>query len=222
LPLSQALCVGELMPKGEATRSRILDTAMQMASRDGLDGLTIGALSEALSLSKSGLFAHFGSKEALQLAVLEHTRGKFAAHLEPRIQGIAKGLPALSAFMQAWLDWAASSSLPAGCPILGATFELEAREGPARDYLLRLHGDVRTHLSGILQDAMRAGHLGRDTDVAQLIFELRGIVLAFHEALHVSRSSHARTYANRALAAALGRYTTVVPSKAKRPAARRG
>ena len=92
------------------------------------------------STHTAGLFAHFGSKEALQLAVLEHTRGRFAAHLEPRMRGVAKGVPTLKAFMHAWLDWVASSDLPAGCPILGATFELEVRDGPARDFLVKLHG----------------------------------------------------------------------------------
>jgi AcrR family transcriptional regulator len=208
------------MSKGEATRSRILDRAMQLASRDGLDGLTIGSLSEELSLSKSGLFAHFGSKEALQLAVLEHTRGRFAAHLKPYLHGIAKGLPMLQAFVQAWLDWVASSDLPAGCPLLGATFELEARDGPAREYLIKVHGDSRLRLTGMIQDAVDAGQLERELDVAQLIFELRGIVLAFHEALHVIRSNQARSRANRAISALVSRHTPASPARVVRGKAR--
>lgn len=210
------------MSKGEVTRSRILHTAMQLASRNGLEGLTIGSLSEALSLSKSGLFAHFGSKEALQLAVLEYTRGRFAAHLEPRMRGVAKGLPALTAFVQAWLDWVASSDLPAGCPILGATFELEARDGPARDFLVKLHGDSRARLTVVVQDAIAAGQLDRDIDAAQFIFEMRGIVMAFHEEFHVLHSTHARTRANRALAALLGRNATCALPKAARAHAKAG
>lgn len=201
------------MSKGETTRSRILDRAMQLASRDGLDGLTIGSLSEELALSKSGLFAHFGSKEALQLAVLEHTRGRFATHLGPYLRDIGKGLPMLLAFARAWLDWVASSELPAGCPLLGAAFELEAREGPAREYLLKLHGDSRLRLTGMIQDAVDAGQLARNLDVAQLIFELRGIVLAFHEALHVTHSPHARARADRAISALVGRFTPAPPSR---------
>jgi AcrR family transcriptional regulator len=208
------------MSKGEATRSRILDQAMQLASRDGLDGLTIGTLSEALSLSKSGLFAHFGSKEALQLAVLEHTLGRFAAHLRPYLQGAAKGLPTLLAFMQALLDWVASSELPAGCPILGATFELEARDGPVREFLVKVHGDSRVRMTSMVQEAVDAGQLDRDLDVAQLIFELRGIVLAFHETLHVTRSAQARTRANRAVAALLDRYAGPRPARPVRGKAR--
>jgi AcrR family transcriptional regulator len=200
------------MSKGEVTRSRILDMAMQLASRNGLDGLTIGSLSEALSLSKSGLFAHFGSKDALQVAVLEHTRGRFVAHLEPRMRGAGIGLPMLTAFMQAWLDWVASADLPAGCPIMGATFELEARDGPARDFLIKLHGDYRARLTGIVHDAIAAGQLARDFDVAQLSFELRGLVLAFHEELHVLSITQARTHANRALVALLARHATSTPA----------
>jgi AcrR family transcriptional regulator len=205
------------MSKGEATRSRILDRAMQLASRDGLDGLTIGSLSEELSLSKSGLFAHFGSKEALQLAVLKHTLDRFAAHLGPYVQGAAKGLPTLLAFMQALLDWVASADLPAGCPILGATFELEAREGPVREFLVKVHGDSRVRMTSMVQEAVDAGQLDRALDVAQLIFELRGVVLAFHEALHVSRNPQARTRASRAVAALVKRHSSALPSR-RRPA----
>jgi AcrR family transcriptional regulator len=179
-------------------------------------GLTIGALAGELSLSKSGLFAHFGSKEALQLAVLEHARGRFAAHLEPRLRGTVPGLASLRAFMHAWLDWIASSHLPAGCPILGATFELEARQGPPRDFLVKLHGDARVRLSGFVEAAVKSGHVARGTDVAQLIFELRGIALAFHEELHVMRSPQARTHADRAIASLLQRCTPLPASNRRR------
>ena len=208
------------MSKGEATRSRILDAAMQLASRDGLDGLTIGALSDTLSLSKSGLFAHFGSKEALQLAVLDHARARFRAHVEPRLRAVAPGLPSLHAFMLAWLDWIASSDLPAGCPILGATFELEAREGPPRDFLLKLNGDARTRLTGLIEAAVAAGQLARGIDVGQIIFELRGIALSFHEELRVVRSQHARTHAERALGELLLRHASRT-DKRQRPARRK-
>jgi AcrR family transcriptional regulator len=204
------------MSKGDATRSRILDAAMQLASRDGLDGLTIGALSGALSLSKSGLFAHFGSKEALQLAVLEHARARFAAHLEPRMREVAPGLPSLRAFMHAWLDWIASSHLPAGCPILGATFELEARHGPPRDFLVRLHGDARARLTSFIDAAQVAGQLAPGIDVAQLVFELRGIALAFHEELHVMRGQQARAHADRALAGLVQRHAPATPPNRRR------
>lgn len=189
---------------------------MQLASRDGLEGLTIGSLSDALSLSKSGLFAHFGSKEALQLAVLEHARDRFSAHLAPYLDGVAKGLPTLQALVQALFDWVALPELPAGCPILGATFELEAREGPLREFLVKVHGDSRARMSSMVQEAVDAGHLDRDLDVVQFIFELRGIVLAFHETLHVSRSPQARTRANRAIAALVKRHAPA--SATRRPA----
>jgi AcrR family transcriptional regulator len=208
------------MSKGEVTRSRILDVAMQIASRTGLDGLTIGSLAEALSLSKSGLFAHFGSKEALQVAVLEHTRERFGALVATRLHGQARGIATLRAFVQAWLDWIASPDLPAGCPILGATFEFEAREGPTRDLLVRMQKTTSERLTAMIQGAIDAGDLPRDLDIPQMIFELRGITLAFHQELHIARNPGARSHADHALAALFAR-STPAPSKKSRSAATR-
>lgn len=200
------------MSKGELTRGRILDAAMRLASGSGLDGLTIGLLSDKLSLSKSGLFAHFGSKEALQLAVLEHTRSCFVEHIRPYIRGTAKGLATLRAYVRGWLDWIASPHLPAGCPILGATFELEARAGATRDYVVDLQRASRERLASMVQDAIAAGELPKATDVAQFVFDLRGITLAFHQELHLADNSNARTHADRAVAALIERYTSA-PAK---------
>jgi AcrR family transcriptional regulator len=203
------------MSKGDLTRSRILDQAMHLASRSGLDGLTIGSLSEALSLSKSGLFAHFGSKEALQVAVLQHTRARFGAHLEPRMRGAGKGLGALRAFARAWLDWLSLPELPAGCPLLGAGFELEAREGEPRDFLIKSHKDLRERVASMVRDAMDAGELRRNADTAQILFELRGITLAFHHELHVMRSPTAREHAEHAVSALLKRYAAEKPKRSR-------
>jgi AcrR family transcriptional regulator len=196
------------MSKGELTRGRILDAAMRLASGSGLDGLTIGLLSDKLSLSKSGLFAHFGSKEALQLAVLEHTRARFVEHVEPYVRSTTKGLATLRAYVRAWLDWIASPHLPAGCPILGATFELEAREGATRDYIVNLQRASRERLATMVQDAIAVGELPNATDVTQFIFELRGITLAFHQELHLADNTSARTHADRAIAALIERWAT--------------
>jgi AcrR family transcriptional regulator len=209
------------MSKGELTRRRILDVAMQVASRAGLDGLTIGSLSEALSLSKSGLFAHFGSKEALQVAVLEHTLARFVEHLAPRLRGVAMGVPMLRVYVAAWLDWIASPELPAGCPILGATFEIEAREGPPRDFVIQLHTNSRQRLAEIVQGAIDAGELVEKTDISQVIFELRGITLAFHQELHVLRNPAAREHANKAFSALLERYLRSEKSTAQGDGTRR-
>jgi len=206
------------MSKGDLTRSRILEEAMHLASRDGLDGLTIGSLSDALSLSKSGLFAHFGSKEALQLAVLEHTRARFGVLLVARMHRVAKGLASLRAFVNAWLDWIALPELPAGCPILGASFELEAHEGSLRDFVVKLQRESRDRMAAIVRDAVDAGELRKAVDVAQIVFELRGITLAFHQELHVMRSPSAREHAERAVCALLERHSVDRPEPASQRA----
>ena len=155
-----------------------------------------------------------------RLAVLEHTRARFGAHLEPYLRGRAKGLATLRAFVNAWLDWIALPELPPGCPILGASFELEAREGPPRDFLVKLQRDSRERMATMVQDAVDAGELGKTTDISQLVFELRGITLAFHQELHVMRSPTARDHAMRAVSALLERYSTEKPKGRSRARAR--
>src|SRR5206468_5300187 len=129
------------MSKGERTHTAILDRATGLASQLGLTGLTIGALADDLRLSKSGLFAHFQSKEALQIAVLDHAAQRFAetvvrpALLEPR------GVPRMQALFDRWVAWERDEALPGGCIFVAATAELDDRPGPARDRLVALQRD---------------------------------------------------------------------------------
>lgn len=197
------------MSKGELTRTRILDQAVVLASRLGLEGLSLGVLAEALDLSKSGLYAHFRSKEALNLAVLEHTKMRHLEHAAPYLEGKAQGLDELRAFLMAWLDWVASPNLPAGCPILGASFELEDRDGPAREYLVNLTRASRAYLASLLKRAIATGELRPDLPVEQVLFEIRGITLSFHIEYRLLRESAARKRADTAIASLLERYATV-------------
>src|SRR5258706_6219006 len=123
--------------KGERTRSVILDRAAGLASESGLDGLTIGSLAAATGLSKSGLFAHFGSREELQLAVLERTREKFAEVVFRPALAKPRGLERYRAMFERWLDWTESADLPGGCPLLGAAMEFDDRPGPVRDRVIQ-------------------------------------------------------------------------------------
>jgi len=198
--------------KGELTRARILEQALPLASRLGLDGLTLGVLAEALGLSKSGLYAHFRSKEALLLALLEHTRNRFVSHAASYMEGRAKGLDTLRAYLRAWLDWVALPELPAGCPILGAAFELEDLEGPPREHILEIQRASRDALRKMLLAAIGEGELDESAPVRQIIFELRGIALAFHQELRLMRDPEARALADAAIEGLLSRYS---PSKMK-------
>ena len=166
--------------KGDRTRQAILDQAMAIASRLGMEGLTIGTLAEASGMSKSGLFAHFGSREELQVAVLEHAAARFAemvafpAFREPR------GLPRLRKLYQLWQDWTSNAGLPGGCPLLTATFEYDDRPGPVRDTLVGIQRRALEVLEKAVSLAVAEGHLVPETPVRQLVFEHYGALLAFY------------------------------------------
>lgn len=194
------------MSKGELTRARILDQALVLASRLGLEGLTLGVLAESLGLSKSGLYAHFRSKEALILAVLDHTKQRHQEHSAPYFEGKVKGLAQLRAFFAAWLDWIALPGLPAGCPILGASFEVEDVEGPTREYIVKATRASRARLAALLKDATDNGELRDDLPMDQALFELRGISLSFHIEYRLLRDPHARRHAETAFEDLLSRY----------------
>src|SRR5688500_16378593 len=119
--------------KGEQTRAAILDEALRIASKLGLEGLTIGSLADATGMSKSGLFAHFGSREDLQLAVLEHAAQLYGEKVFVPVLKIERGLPRLGALFERWLDWTLESGLPGGCIMISAAVEYDDRPGPIRD-----------------------------------------------------------------------------------------
>jgi AcrR family transcriptional regulator len=190
------------MGKGATTRSRILDEAMRIASREGLEGLTIGGLAKALSLSKSGLFVHFGSKEALQIAVLDHTFERFHEFVGPSVASAAPGLDRLRALFKGWLDWIDNPELPGGCPVLGASFELDDREGAPRDFLVARQLVSQRNLARAFAQIAPPG-----ADLEQLVFEMRGITLAYHYMARVMRDPRAREKADRAFEVLLQRVT---------------
>lgn len=194
-----------VLSKGELTRTRILDRALYLASRLGLDGLTLGVLAESLELSKSGLYAHFRSKEALILAVLEHTKARYAKHAAPYLRGKAKGLESVRAYFAAWLDWIALPSLPAGCPILGASFEVEDLDGPTRDYIVQATRVSRDRLAEFIRQAIDTGELRQELVMDQVLFEVRGITLSFHIEYRLLREVDARKHAETAFESLLAR-----------------
>lgn len=191
------------MGKGATTRSRILDEAMKIASRDGLEGLTIGGLAKALSLSKSGLFVHFGSKEALQVAVLEHTWERFRAFVQPHMERFES--EKIRGLFMGWLDWIDNPELPGGCPVLAAAFEFDDREGAPRDFLVERQRLSQRAIALAFRSVAAPG-----CDLEQLVFELRAITLAYHYASRVMRDPKARERAERAFEGLLQRAKTPV------------
>jgi AcrR family transcriptional regulator len=165
-------------PKGAATRDSIVGRAYEIARASGVEGLSIGPLAAAVGMSKSGVFAHFGSREDLQLAVLEEAALRFGnAVLIPALSQ-PRGLPRLRAIMHNWFEWVRSSA-GGGCVLLGSVTEYDDRPGVLRDQVQHNERRWRSELQRAVQLAIEAGHL-RDGDVEQYVFELYGIPLTVH------------------------------------------
>jgi AcrR family transcriptional regulator len=171
---------GTSATKGEQTRAAILDAAFKIASRLGLEGLTIGSLADDTGMSKSGLFAHFGSREDLQLAVLEHAAQLYGERVFAPALKIDRGLPRLRALFVGWLDWSQSSGLPGGCIMISAANEYDDRPGPIRDAVIEYQHRGNAISQKAVRLAIEEGHLRRETDPEQIAFEMLGIVLASH------------------------------------------
>jgi AcrR family transcriptional regulator len=169
------------MRKGERTRSAILDEALALASRRGLEGLSIGALASALGMSKSGLFAHFGSKEDLQVQTLERAQARFEQAVFRPALAEPQGLPRLRSIFARWLAWIdGGKDVPGGCTILAAAAEYDDHPGPVRDRVLAGQRELRGALAKAVRGAVDAGHLRARTDPWQMTFEIYGMVLSAH------------------------------------------
>ena len=163
--------------KGAATREAIVDRAYAIACANGLEGLSIAPLAEAVGMSKSGVFAHFGSREGLQLAVLDDAAERFGnAVLIPALSR-PRGQPRLRAIMQYWFEWRRLTA--GGCVLLGAATEYDDRQGPLHDRVLHNDRRWRDALRRAIEQAVEAGHL-TPGDADQRVFELYGIALAVH------------------------------------------
>ena len=165
------------MAKGDETRQAILARAFELANVIGVSGLTIGRLAEATGLSKSGLFAHFGSKEALEVAVVEEASRQFVQAVMVPALGKARGEPRVRALFDHWLTWGERDG---GCFFVGASAELDDRPGAPRDALVRACKDWIDALTTAAQIGITEGHFRSDLDARQFAFELYGIMLAAH------------------------------------------
>jgi AcrR family transcriptional regulator len=186
------------MRKGEKTREVILDRALRMASELGLEGITIGRLADELDLSKSGLFAHFSSKENLQVETLDRAAGRFTEVVVRPALAVPAGEPRLRALFEGWLDWPKRVRQPGGCIFAAAAAELDDRPGPARDRLVELQREWLATIERVVLRAKEVGHLGEHVDPAQLAFELLGITLSLNYHARLLRDPRAR---ERAMAA---------------------
>ncbi|HCB07556.1 MAG TPA: TetR family transcriptional regulator [Nocardioides bacterium] len=157
--------------RGDETRRVVLRRAVDLASVEGLDGVTIGRLAQELSISKSGLFAHFGSKEELQLATIRAARAIFALAVVVPAREQPAGLARLRALLDGWLDYSRGRQFPGGCFFARATHEYAARPGPVRDALAEVDREWLELVAATVEEARVLGEL-RDVDAKQLAFEL--------------------------------------------------
>ena len=179
------------MAKGEQTRERILERAFRLAGRDGLEGLSIGVLASDLGLSKSGLFAHFGSKEDLQIAVLAAAAERFkAAVIEPSIRA-PRGLARLRRLFDGWLAWSVDPSLPGGCLFVAAATELDDREGRARDFLVGSQRELLDFIAGAARQAIEQGEFRKDLECEEFAYDLYALMLGFNHSRRLLRDPKA-------------------------------
>ena len=165
--------------KGRQTRAAILDAALALASHMGLEGLSIGALAEVTQMSKSGVFAHFGSREELQISVVREYHAKFEAEIFEPAMKAARGLPRLRAMYDRWFK-RVSVEIDAGCIYISGAVEFDDRPGPVRDALVGMVQTWHAALERAIRQAIDLHHLKADTDPQQLLFEIHGLVLALH------------------------------------------
>lgn len=187
--------------KGAATREMIVERAYAIACRQGLEGLSIGELASEVGMSKSGVFAHFGSREDLQLSVLDWTAERFAGSVLRPALAHPRGLARLRAIMAGWFGWVRDN--PDGCLILGAAFEYDSCPGALHDRITGWLAGWRQALARAVEMAVDSGELPSATDPALLSFELFTLVQGFHHA-RLYDPANADTLAQRSLARLLG------------------
>ncbi len=177
--------------KGQQTRAVLLDAGLSLASQLGLEGISIGALAEMVGMSKSGVFAHFGSREDLQIAIVDEYYQRFEKEVFlPALQQ-PRGLPRVRAMFESWIHRVATEEVQSGCIFISGAVDFDDREGPVHDALQQAIGTWLTALERAIQQAVEEGHLRSDTDAHQMVFEVHGLILSAHYEVRFLRHSDA-------------------------------
>jgi len=175
------------LQKGRQTKAAIVDAALGLATQIGLEGLSIGALAEVMQMSKSGVFAHFGSREELQISVVREYHARFEEEVFYPAMHAPRGLPRLRTLFDNWMK-RTTVEIDSGCLYISGAVEFDDRPGPVRDALA---SSVNTWLSAMrraVEIAVREGHLRADTDADQMAFEIHAQILALHYEARFLRS----------------------------------
>jgi AcrR family transcriptional regulator len=198
-------------PKGQQTKAVIVDAALALAAQMGLEGLSIGALAEATHMSKSGVFAHFGSREELQISVIRDYFERFEAEVFYPALSEARGLPRLRAMFDNWMKRVAVE-IQSGCIFISGAVEFDDRPGPVRDALA---SSVKTWLSAMVRAVVQAkeeGHLRADADEQQIAFEIHGLILALHYEARFMQTPGSGSRAHTGFDNILTRYGSKLPA----------
>jgi AcrR family transcriptional regulator len=169
----------KFMRKGEMTRAAILDVALDLACRDGLEGLTIGLVADRMNMSKSGVFAHFGSREDLQIEVLKLYHRQFEQKVFYPSMKESRGLPRLKAMFEHWVKLVIVE-IASGCIYVSGAIEYDDRPGAIREELVGMVRAWQDALHRCALQAIEMGHLKPETDPQQIVYETYGLVLALH------------------------------------------
>ena len=205
------------MQKGQQTKAAIVDAALGLATQIGLEGLSIGALAEVMRMSKSGVFAHFGSREELQISVIREYFARFEEEVFYPALKEPKGLPRVQALFVKWMKRVAVE-LQSGCIFISGAVEFDDRPGPVRDALAT---SVQTWLAAMHRAvvlAKEAGHLRPDADERQIAFEIHGLILALHYEARFLKTPGAMERTLQAFQNILGRYDSQAGSAPVQPA----
>jgi AcrR family transcriptional regulator len=177
--------------RGLRTREAILACAVDTASVHGLEGLTVGSLAEQLHMSKSGLFAHFGSKQDLQLATIEAARMIFIKKVTRPAIAAPKGMPRLWGLLEKWLVLVEKRVFPGGCFFSAASFEFDSRRGAVRDRIAAIMHEWIAAITRAVYEAQKAGHLDPKVDPTRLAFEIHAVAMGAHWASQLLDDRHA-------------------------------
>ena len=193
------------LQKGQQTRAAILDSALSLASQMGLEGLSIGALAEVAHMSKSGVFAHFGSREELQIAVIREYHRRFEEEVFFPAMREVRGVSRLRALFERWLR-RVSVEVDSGCIYISGAVEFDDRPGPVRDALVSMVRSWHDALERAIRIAIDDGQLKADTDAQQMLFEMHGLILALHHDARLMRTPGALQRARLAFERVVNQY----------------
>jgi len=210
---------GKALQKGQQTKAAIVDAALGLATQIGLEGLSIGALAEVTQMSKSGVFAHFGSREEMQISVVREYHQRFEEEVFFPSLGAERGLPRLRAMFANWMQ-RTSVEIDSGCIYISGAVEFDDRPGPVRDALAWSVRTWHEAMKRAIAIAKEEGHIAAAVDEEQMLFEIHGLILALHYEARFLKNPGSIARAHAGFEHVLQRYGAAAPAKSPSKPAR--